>query len=100
MSAWSLFCRGTKFRRAFSPIGELRGLTKAPFMSLTASAPPAVESELVRSVHLDNLVFVRKSLDRPNIFYSVGKKSVLTVSFQNCYTKRTVITHLQIDRLT
>ena len=51
-------------------------------MSLTASAPPAVESELVRSLHLENPVFVRKCLDRPNIFYSVGKKSGLSVSLQ------------------
>ena len=82
VSNWSLFCRGAEFRRAFSRIGELRGLTRAPFMSLTASAPPEVESKLVKSLHLENPVFVKKCLDRPNIFYSVGKKSGLSVSFK------------------
>jgi superfamily II DNA helicase RecQ len=56
--------------------------------------------DLYRRVAVGDYQYGKKSLDRPNIFYSVGKKSGLTVSFQNCYTKQTVITHLQIDRLT
>ena len=48
-------------------------------MSLTASAPPHVETELVKSLHLQRLVYVKQPLDRPNTFYAVFKKSSLMV---------------------
>ena len=64
---------------AFDKIGGLRVLTKVPFMCLTASAPPYIESEIVESVGLINPVFVKNPINRANIYY-VLKKSSMTVS--------------------
>ena len=55
-------------------IGNLRALTHAPVMSLTASAPPPAELDLLDSLHMTNLVMIKHGLDRPNTFYSVAKK--------------------------
>ena len=49
-------------------------------MSLTASVPPIVLSDIVKSLHMKDPVFVAHSLDRPNIFYSVAKESGICVS--------------------
>jgi len=65
---------------AFDKIGGLRALTKVPFMCLTASAPPHIESEIVESVGLINPVFVKNPINRANIYYCVLKKSSMTVS--------------------
>ena len=72
--------RGKDFRKSFSVLGDLRALTKAPVLSMTASAPPRVEAELVRQLHLRNPVFVKSSLNRPNIFLCLRTKSKLEVS--------------------
>ena len=72
--------RGRDFCRAFSHIGDIRAHTQVPVMSLTASAPPIVLSDIVKSLHMKDPVFVTHSLDRSNIFYSVGKKSGICVS--------------------
>ena len=48
--------RGKDFRKSFSILGDLRALTKAPVLSMTASAPPHVETELVKLLHLKNPV--------------------------------------------
>lgn len=74
---------GPEFRNEFSRIGGLRALIKCPFMSLTASAPPSVESDIKLSLHLQNTVCIRHPLNRPNIYISVKKKSFLAVSFPN-----------------
>ena len=39
--------RGTDFRWSFSKLGGLRALTNAPFMALTATAPPNVANEFI-----------------------------------------------------
>lgn len=72
--------RGRDFRRAFSHIGDIRAHTQVPVMSLTASAPRVVLSDIVKSLYMKDPVFVTHSLDRPNIFYSVAKKSGICVS--------------------
>ena len=36
----------------FRSIGGLRALTGAPFMALSASAPPMVQSDIISSLHL------------------------------------------------
>ena len=72
--------RGQDFRKAFSHIGDIRALTHAPLMSLTASAPPSVESDLLKSLHMTNPVMIKHGLDRPNTFYSVAKKAGICVS--------------------
>ena len=71
--------RGSDFRKSFAGIGDLRALTNAPVMALTASAPPHVEAELVKSLHLQKTVYVKQPLDRPNTFYAVYKKTSMVV---------------------
>ena len=75
-----LCCRGSDFRTSFRSIGGLRALTDAPFIALSASAPPSVEKCIVDSLHLKSPVHVSHSLDRPNIFLSYSKSKGLTVS--------------------
>ena len=58
----------------------MRALTKAPVLSMTASAPPRVEAELVQQLQLKNPVFVKSSLNRANIFLCIRTKSKLEVS--------------------
>ena len=72
--------RGKDFRKCFASVGDVIALAKVPIMSLTASAPPRVETELVKALHLSDPVYIKESLNRPNIFYSVAKKSSLEVS--------------------
>ena len=38
----------------FKRIGELRALVDVPFMALTASAPPLVESDIIQTLHLSS----------------------------------------------
>ena len=45
-------------------LDRLRTFTKVPFMSLTASAYPQIESEIVDSVGLINPVFVKNLINR------------------------------------
>ena len=49
--------RGETFHKAFQHIGGLCALTKAPFMALTASAPPEIETEINLSLSLTPLLF-------------------------------------------
>ena len=65
--------RGCDFRKAFSKLGGLRALTNAPFMALTASAPPNIESQICRSLYLHKPVVVSQPLDRYNIYFSASK---------------------------
>ena len=62
--------RGKDFRTSFSRIGGLRALTRAPIISLTASAPPAIEEQL-ESLSMHSPTFIKYTLDCPNIFYRV-----------------------------
>lgn len=64
--------RGTDFRTAFGKIGGLRALTEAPFMALTASAPPSVRSRIIMSLHLKEPVIISGDLNRRNIFISAS----------------------------
>ena len=72
--------RGADFRKAFKCIGELRALVDIPFMALTASAPPLIESDIVKTLHLTSHVTVSCSLDRPNIYLSASPVCTLSVS--------------------
>ena len=67
---WDLLIyRGTAFREAFRAIGGLRALMQAPFMALTATAPPAVQSEIISSLFLHDPVLVTCDANRKNIFF-------------------------------
>ena len=69
----SLFhCRGRDFRTAFAKIGGLR--------ALTASAPPAIQETISKSLHLKDPTCVLQGLDRPNIYLSASAIKSLNVS--------------------
>ena len=72
--------RGPQFRKAFHNLGGLRSLSSAPVMALTASAPAAIEAHVVSFLSMRTPVYVRNPLDRGNIYYSVMKKSSISVS--------------------
>ena len=55
-------------------------MTTAPFMALTASAPPEIEVTIISSLHLKEPVAVTWQLDRPNIYLSICKSVGLKVS--------------------
>lgn len=76
------FCnpRGPTFRKAYKQIGGLRALTKVPFMTLTASAPPATATEILHSLSLTQPVVVMHRLNRENIYLSISKKQAIAVS--------------------
>ena len=64
----------------FHNLGNLRALTKAPFMALTATALPAIMQEITTSLLLRQPVTVQLGLNCPNIHLSVGKKWSVSVS--------------------
>ena len=74
-----LKCRGAQFRKDFHRIQSLRALTHAPFMALTATATPAMETEIVKLLSLEQPVFIKQNLNRNSIFYSFQRKSSLNV---------------------
>ena len=57
----------------------MRALTTAPFMALTASAPPEIEAAIISSLHLREPIVVTRPLDRPNIYLSTCKSVGLKV---------------------
>lgn len=63
--------RGAEFRPMYSKLGNLRATIKSPFMALTATASENTYHCIVESLHLNNAV-VSRSLDRPNIYFSVS----------------------------
>ena len=73
--------RGDDFRTSFKMLGGLRALVGAPFMALTASAPPSVRSEITSSLFLVDPVIVSQDLDRRNIFMSASPIKSLNVCF-------------------
>jgi superfamily II DNA helicase RecQ len=50
-------------------------------MALTASAPPAIQETISKSLHLKDPAYVLQGLDRPNIFLSASPIKALNVSF-------------------
>ena len=69
-----LFDRGQDFRKSFKMIGGLRALVSAPFMALSALAPPDVEAEIIVSLDFKSPEIVVCDLNRPNIFFSASRK--------------------------
>ena len=86
-------CRGPVFRTAFMSIGGLRALTDAPFMALSASAPPSIMKIIEESLQLKSPVHIRHSLDRPNVFLSCAKSKSLAVSYRLCFGLLGVVLH-------
>lgn len=72
--------RGLEFRTSYGKLGGLRALTNAPFMALTASAPPDIQSKIIESLNLQCPFIVSLSLDRPNIYLSASPIRNMKVS--------------------
>ena len=72
--------RRTDFRPSFDKLGSLRAIIKSPFMALTATASQSTYDSIIESLHLDHPVTVSRSLNRPNIFFSVSQLKSLKVS--------------------
>jgi RecQ family ATP-dependent DNA helicase len=64
---------GHDFRPNYRQLGKLRDEfgTKLPIIALTASATPAVQSEIINSLKLKNPLVVSSSLNRSNLKYFV-----------------------------
>ena len=73
-----VFDRGQDFRKSFK---MLRALLSAPFMALSASAPPDVEAE-IRVSRPNSPAIIVCDLNRPNIFFSASRKYTLAVSIR------------------
>nr|XP_006823132.1 PREDICTED: mediator of RNA polymerase II transcription subunit 34-like [Saccoglossus kowalevskii] len=67
---------GHDFRSAYRTLGSLRNiLPSVPFMALTATATPEVQSDIIRSLALKNPLVTCTSFDRPNLYLEVRMKS-------------------------
>jgi ATP-dependent DNA helicase RecQ len=62
---------GHDFRPDYMAIHELRELTDAPAIALTATATPAVLDEIAARLALRDATVVRSGFDRPNLAFSV-----------------------------
>ena len=74
------FYRGKDFRTVFSKLGGLRALTNAPFMALTATANEEMQASIEESLNMAEPVVISRSVDRPNVYYSVSTIKSIDVS--------------------
>ena len=82
---------GADFKREFKSLGGLLALIDVPFVALSVSAPPVVQSDIVSSLQLLLPVVVSCSLNRPSIFFSASPIKSLNVSYifnVRAYTQR------------
>lgn len=63
---------GHDFRPAYRRIGVFSAALAAPTLALTASATPEVRDDIIRSLALDDPLFVLRSFDRPNLAWAVS----------------------------
>ena len=62
---------GHDFRPDYMRLHELRPLTGAPIIALTATATPLVMDEIVKHLELDRPAMVRGDFQRPNLAFGV-----------------------------
>ncbi|KAJ7153695.1 ATP-dependent DNA helicase [Mycena filopes] len=66
---------GEQFREAYRNLHTLRdNFPDVPIMTLTSTAGPADVAQITRSLNLKNTVFIRQSVNRPNLRYTVKPK--------------------------
>ncbi len=58
--------------RRIRPIAEEIGL--APFIALTAAAPPKVQHDIIKNLGMANAKVFKSSFNRPNLYYEVRPK--------------------------
>jgi len=61
---------GHDFRPEYLRLGEMRGVTAAPMIALTATATPAVRTEIASALGLHDPVSITGSFVRPNLMFS------------------------------
>jgi superfamily II DNA helicase RecQ len=58
------------YREALRQVQQVRRVP-VPFLALTATLPPALETELSKALFMDRPLTIRRSVDRPNLAYLV-----------------------------
>ncbi len=85
---------GVGFRPEYSTLGELRECfgVNVPMVALTASATKRSQQGVIESLHMQNPLIIRKSINRPNLKYVVKQKQMLSPGdvieeLYRCYRK-------------
>ena len=64
---------GYDFRPDYLQIGNLREMTDAPVIALTATATPAVAEDIMTRLRFDERTLLKTGFERPNLSYIVRK---------------------------
>ena len=56
---------------------------RAPIIALTATAPPKVQHDILKSLGIDNAHVFKSSFNRPNLYYEVRPKQNATKDIIN-----------------
>ncbi|BES87494.1 Werner syndrome, RecQ helicase-like [Nesidiocoris tenuis] len=72
---------GMDFRKSYRRLGDLKlSLPGVPFMALTATATPTVQTDICDSLHLSRPRMSCTSFDRPNLYLSCSIKGSSIIS--------------------
>ncbi|XP_076955418.1 ATP-dependent DNA helicase Q-like 3 [Bidens hawaiensis] len=70
---------GHDFRPSYRKLASLRKrLPGIPVLALTATAVPKVQADVIESLDMENPLVLKSSFNRPNIYYEVRFKDLLT----------------------
>ncbi|KAK7411847.1 hypothetical protein VNO78_03290 [Psophocarpus tetragonolobus] len=79
ISSW-----GHDFRPSYRKLSSLRNhLPDVPILALTATAVPKVQKDVVESLQMQNLLILKSSFNRPNIYYEVRYKDLLDDAYSD-----------------
>ncbi|XP_071697252.1 ATP-dependent DNA helicase Q-like 3 [Rutidosis leptorrhynchoides] len=70
---------GHDFRPSYRNLASLRKrLPDIPILALTATAVPKVQADVIESLNMEDPLVLKSSFNRPNIYYEVRFKDLLT----------------------